>query len=334
MQRAARACVRHGSTVSLTIPHPATTYLLSTSRSRSTATTSTSNKRVIRGGSISNTSSGKPSRLTAGSGATGSGNRSKFQAKGYQGRQEQTYQNDNKKAVKRDEVLAPPPALTKPEGPFPWYFTCRHTYEPALIEELLRSVPDNDARMIETSNPSPGLVRVVPQKNKPNLQELLKSLDPIYALQSIPNCVVVTAPSIKQLALQSLQALEIFLESESESETSQLLRQAPRGSLAVHALVPGMFKGQTDPVLLRRAEKVAEEAAAILKKGFKCARRKAAPNNEEGDNNNPLLEFQNDRWILQLLLFSPDVVAASLTKCATPFSNTDGDDDVTWPNWR
>jgi len=57
------------------------------------------------------------------------------------------------------------------------------------------------------------------------------------------------------------------------SERSKELRQAPKGSLAVHFLVPGMFKGQRDPVFLRRAKNVAHQAVAMLKKVYPCARQ-------------------------------------------------------------
>ena len=123
--------------------------------------------------------------------------------------------------------------------------------------------------------------------------------------------MIATAPSIKQLALIALEALHLDDDSSAESE---LLRAAPRGSLAVHALVPGMFKGQREPVLKRRADKVAQEAVSILRKGYKCARK---PTEDTA---------MDEQWVLQLLLLSPEVVAASLTKCVTSMG--------TWPNWR
>jgi hypothetical protein len=116
------------------------------------------------------------------------------------------------------------------------------------MEEISRATDS-----IQTSSPSPGLVRVKPLSTDANY--ILTSLDPIYALQSLPHCVIVTAPSIKQLALKALEALHL---DDGSSEKRQTFRAAPRESLAVHALVPGMFKGQRDPVLKRRADKIAE----------------------------------------------------------------------------
>jgi hypothetical protein len=190
----------------------------------------------------------------------------------------------------------------------------------ALMEEINRAAVD--VRKLATTSPSPGLVRVVPKKGNAVVVNLLQDLDPTYALQSVPNCRVISAESIKQLAVAALTALE--LDSESESNLAQQLRAAPRGSLAVHGLVPGMFKGQRDPVLQRRADKVAEEAAAILKKGYKCARRGGGGGNDEEDES----VDSTEKWILQLMLFSPEVMAASLTKCKT-IPVVGG----TWPNW-
>lgn len=188
------------------------------------------------------------------------------------------------------------------------------------MEEINRAAVD--VRKLATASPSPGLVRVVPKKDNTVVLDLLQDLDPTYALQSVPNCRVISAESIKQLAVAALAVLEV--DSESESDLAQQLRVAPRGSLAVHGLVPGMFKGQRDPVLQRRADKVAQEAAAILKKGYKCARRGGGENEEQDES----VDF-TEKWILQLLLFSPEVMAVSLTKCKT-IPNVGG----TWPNWR
>lgn len=195
------------------------------------------------------------------------------------------------------------------------------------MEEINRAAVD-DVRKLATTSPSPGLVCVMPKKDNAAaaVVDLLRDLDPTYALQSVPNCRVISAESIKQLAVAALSVLE--LDSESESHLAQQLRAAPRGSLAVHGLVPGMFKGQRDPVLQRRANNVAQEAVAILKKGYKCARKGGAGaggNDEEEDKS----VDSTEKWILQLLLFSPEVMAASLTKCQN-IPVVGG----TWPNWR
>eukprot|EP00521_Asterionellopsis_glacialis_P012100 CAMPEP_0195304612 /NCGR_PEP_ID=MMETSP0707-20130614/34785_1 /TAXON_ID=33640 /ORGANISM="Asterionellopsis glacialis, Strain CCMP134" /LENGTH=517 /DNA_ID=CAMNT_0040368477 /DNA_START=133 /DNA_END=1686 /DNA_ORIENTATION=- len=283
----------------------ATTYLLATSPSSSSR-----RRRSNNAGRARNSSGGGRGRNAA----DGVGNRNKHRNKG------RNSNNSSKKDATQKEILPPPPPVTLPGGPFPSYYTCRHTYEDALMEEIVRA-----SDSLSASSPSPGLVRVETTKT-----DMLSSLDPIYALQSMPNCVVATAPSIKQLALKALEALKI--DGSSSSEESQLLRAAPRGSLSVHPLVPGMFKGQRDPVLKRRAEKVAEEASLALKKGYKSARKRAKTssndsNNEQVNADEDNDDFENNRWVLQLMLLSPEVVVASLTKCSTPLEGS------TWPNW-
>lgn len=192
------------------------------------------------------------------------------------------------------------------------------------MEEIRRSTDSLEEAVI-TSSPSPGLVRVETSSSdngssNGELEALLSSLDCTYALQSLPNCVVVTAPSIKQLAIKALEALSI----DGSSEKSEALRAAPRGSLAVHALVPGMFKGQRDPVLKRRADKVAEEAAAIMKKSYKCARKKSSEKEEDYS----LEVFEGNKWVLQMLVLAPEIVVASLSTATNiRFSG------FTWPNW-
>lgn len=192
------------------------------------------------------------------------------------------------------------------------------------MEEINRTIRNDQEAKV--SSPSSGLVRVIAESD--DLAAHIESLDPIYALQSIPQCAVIEAKSIKPLAIQALKALQIDEDSPA-TEQSQELRKAPRGSLAVHYLVPGMFRGQRDPVLVRRAEKVAQEAVKILKKGYSCARRRqAAMVDENGEQQDAARSNTPTRWILQLLLFSPEVMAASLTKCRT-IPNLP---DATWPN--
>ena len=53
------------------------------------------------------------------------------------------------------DPLPLPPRPTKPSGPFPTYYTCRHSYEDTLMEEL--TLQDNT---LTVSSPYPGLVRV------------------------------------------------------------------------------------------------------------------------------------------------------------------------------
>lgn len=72
-----------------------------------------------------------------------------------------------------------------------------------------------------------------------------------------------------------------------------MLQQAPKGSLVIHALVPGMCnKGQRDPKLARRARLVADAISELWKKRFPAARK--ASNKEQ------LL------LLLQIMQFSPE----------------------------
>jgi 23S rRNA C2498 (ribose-2'-O)-methylase RlmM len=218
--------------------------------------------------------------------------------------------------------LAPPPPLTDPNADMLlFYFTCRHTYEDALMEEIQRATKSSDKTTI--SSPSPGLVRVTTTDENVSLQDL----DPVYALQVMPHCHVIQAESIKQLAVSALRSLG--LDDESSSVDSKLaqqqLRQAPRGSLAIHALVPGMFKGQREPVMKRRAGKVGEQLVTLLKKGYPCARKRSAAASDENNS--------SKKWILQILLFSPEVVGVSLTECKQQQQHGLGGAGL-WPNWK
>jgi hypothetical protein len=238
---------------------------------------------------------------------SGDGNRSKHLNK--------RNHNNNKEATSPiSQDLAPPPPLTNVHADMlPFYFSCRHTYEDALMEEIQRSAPSDK---ISITSPSPGLVRVTTNDKE---EVLLQDLDPVYALQVLPDCNIIQAESIKQLAVSALTSLRLDDESSSESELAQQLREAPRGSLAIHALVPGMFKGQRDPVLKRRADKVGEQLVALLKKGYPCARKRNA------DDENDMMS--SSKWILQILLFSPEVMGVSLTKCKPRGLGF-------WPNWK
>lgn len=289
--------------------HFAETYLL---------VTSGSSQLWRRGGLSLNHRPKKQQSASAGSTAgkkqfssSGVGNRNKHRQKRHR---------ENKSPQKSSGTFkhfAVPP-VTSPGGPFPSYFTCRHTYEDALVEEISRSC-SNAIQGISIFSPCPGLVRVETTGDITAAESCLD--DPIYALQTLPDCVVVTAPSIKQLAVKALQTL---LDNDNDSEISRQLRAAPRGSLAVHALVPGMLKGQRDPVLQRRAQKVAEEACVALKKGYKCARKAPPPDNKE--ESLTVVPQEEEKWVLQLLLLSPEVLAASLALCARPLSRS------TWPS--
>jgi hypothetical protein len=207
---------------------------------------------------------------------------------GSRGRQRYDPKRSNSKVAPIDEEanqkadpLPPPPPPTDPAGPFPSYFTCRHTYEETLIEELTRKLPSIDA-----SSPYPGLVRVEDA-------QIEGFYEPVYALGALPECRIIEVPeSIKGLA-RAVTEVQEFQEQ---------LAKAPKGSLSIHALVPGMCKGQKDPILQRRSSLIADAAYEILKKQYPAARKgDDAPSGED--------------WLLQILLLSPDVVAVSLCKC-------------------
>lgn len=89
-----------------------------------------------------------------------------------------------------------------------------------------------------------------------------------------------------------------------------MLQQAPKGSLVIHALVPGMCnKGQRK--LARRARLVADAISELWKKRFPAARK---------DSNKEQLLL-----LLQIMQFSPNVAAVvSLSKCQRGM--------MLWPN--
>ncbi len=219
----------------------------------------------------------------------------------------------------RQEELSPLPPLTVPNGPRPFYFTCRHSYEHTLIDEINRFARRNGGE-VHAISPYPGLVRV-----EDDDQILSTYYDPVYALQSMPNAVVVSAESIKSISKQVLSALlGVGNDDDDKSTVDQVsqeqhdrLRSAERGSLSIHCLVPGMCKAQTKPVMQHRADKVGEEIAKMAKKMFPAARKSAAG------------EHPSTRWLLQVMLQSPNIAVASLVECSKkgPGKNS------FWPNY-
>jgi len=165
---------------------------------------------------------------------------------------------------------------------------------------------NTDGKIVATS-PYPGLVRVEDEDGF-----LAEHYDPVYALQSMPKTVVVSADSIKGIAKAVLAAL---LGNEDDSigdaitiKQKEMLYAADRGSLNIHALVPGMCKGQNTPVMNHRSTKVGEELAKMMKKAYPAARKAAI--DDEGNMIEP-----NERWLLQVMLQSNDIAIASLTQC-------------------
>lgn len=210
-------------------------------------------------------------------------------------------------------VVDPLPRITKnlEDEPLPYYYTCRHTYENTLIDEIHRFASLNDCEgEVLASTPYPGLVRVE-EKEEGCIPDYY---DPVYALQAMPKSVVCSAESIKGLAKEIL--FELFGDGDSDEDENtqtgdsdskkirkELLLKAEKGSLIIHALVPGMIKGSTAPPMMRRSIKVGEEISKIMKKTYKAARK----NNEE-------TEHISERWLLQIMLQSNEIAVASLVK--------------------
>ena len=94
----------------------------------------------------------------------------------------------------------------------PTYFTCRHTYESVLQEELVTS---HAVAADACWSPLPGLVRV---ESSP------AGLDPVYALQTLPDAIEVSGASVKSLSA----ALVVALLASSDVEA---LRSAQRGAM-------------------------------------------------------------------------------------------------------
>jgi len=112
------------------------------------------------------------------------------------------------------------------------------------------------------SKPHPGLVLVSStrsNKNDYNLDDdriasFLGNLRPTYALQTMPNCKIVKAESIKGLANAVLNSSILVSANDNKNKNVVVggtntnknmngilkneLMNAPKGSLAIHALVP------------------------------------------------------------------------------------------------
>ena len=221
----------------------------------------------------------------------------------------------------RKEEVYPLPPLTGPNGSRPFYFSTRHTYEHTLINEINRYANKCGGRVLAMS-PYPGLVRVEDEDGVLPLY-----YDPVYALQSMPHAVVVKGDSIKGIAKEVSKALlgndneQNINIDEKSLQLKDNIRKAPRGSLVVHGLVPGMCKGQMKPVMQHRSEKISEELAKMMKKMYAAARK--APTDDDGNIVEP-----NTKWLLQTMLQSPDIAVASLTEC----QHTGPGKNAWWPN--
>ena len=72
--------------------------------------------------------------------------------------------------------------------------------------------------------------------------------------------------------------------------------QAPRGSLAVHALVPGSLKGTPRPPMQRRCDTIAAAMEASLRSRFAAARPRR---DRGGDGDGGGGGDGGPRWLLQ-----------------------------------
>ena len=186
-----------------------------------------------------------------------------------------------------------------------------------------------DRERISFQKPHPGLVMVTTDDQ--DIVHKLSRLNPTYALQVLPDCVLVKAESIKGLARAVIhKALSMPIENDDDTTQGLLLPQlvaAPKGSLSIHALVPEMGRGMPRAQLpqYRRITKVGEEIAALLQKRCKAAR--AAGADDENNNN-------REQWLLQILLLEPSIVAASFSRCSHDVAMPETSVNWTWPNWR
>ena len=121
-----------------------------------------------------------------------------------------------------------------------WYFSCRHTFEDTLRSELYRSGAKEGA----TKLVAPGLLRVdrLPEHS------LHGAWDLTYALQALPDARAVGSEgaSIAELAREAIMAVGL----EDGGSSVEMLRSAPKGALAIHALV-------TDAALCAHARRLA-----------------------------------------------------------------------------
>ena len=100
------------------------------------------------------------------------------------------------------------------------------------------------------------------------MASLLSGLRLAYALQAMPDCVVVEAESTKGMAREvvggSLPTTRAGAGAESLAPLRSELANAHRGSMAIHSLVPEMGRGMSQSKLPqhRRVARIGEEVAA------------------------------------------------------------------------
>ena len=196
------------------------------------------------------------------------------------------------------------------------------------MEELKRIV-DGDKDMgsgptsssVIVESPCEGLVALGSDKNDGLSLSYDRHIDPVYALQTMPDVHIFEAPkSIKSLAT-AITECEPFQQS--------LRNKAGRNSLTIHAVVPGMMKGQRNPLLKRRSSLVAQQVRDTWKRLYPAARETSKTVVSTSRTTTINKHKKNDeRWLLQILMLSPDRAAVSLASCRRPFASH----DAVWPN--
>lgn len=171
-----------------------------------------------------------------------------------------------------------------------WIFTCRHDYEAELRQELARLGVERSEVLL----PGAVIAQLPAAKDLAALDDRLRALDPVYALQVLPEARQLTAPSIAGLADAAIEALR--------PRWAALGEASEPGRFAAHVLVPGQLKGQPHPLMQRRAELLTQ---AIKQRIFKEERRKPHKTEPVGR-------------LFQLLLLDNDIVWASASPVLRP----------------
>ena len=144
-------------------------------------------------------------------------------------------------------------------------------------------------------------------------------LDLTYALQVLPHTHSIgkAGASINELADEAIIAVGL---GEGGLRVEEM-RGAPKGALAIHALVPDQFRGTplAKAKMHRRCSTIVDKIGKKLKVTFPAARRAGA-----GDAQSAV----QGRLLMQVLLMDNERAAVSLTRCA------DADVGGTWPCWH
>lgn len=206
------------------------------------------------------------------------------------------------------------------------YYTCRHTYEPTLIAELAT------AGIGGAVYAHPGVVYTPGHSGRLSGAALV---DPVYALQVVPDVRIVRSESTTGIARAALAILASRGDDGQGGgawEGSAGWDIVPHGSLAVHALVPDMCKGSPKPKMSARVERVAELVRDGMRKRHRFARPcdgHEAPAGGAPSATSGAPGAASERWLLQLLLLEADTLAISLCRCRAM-----GPIGGCWPNWR